>query len=133
MNTKPTQPQNQVLSENVEKQNRFLRFVLPATIDFTITQLDIEKFYSYDVYKKDIQAGLTEKEIHKKLENMIEDVALVKIHEIDQKVSDTDIQLQKVPTIHNAQFYRFSFGMMLKDYREFYDDQMQEEINQSLT
>ena len=122
----------QSINENVEKNNRFLRFVLPATIDFTINQNDMEKFYTYQDYKQDVQLGLKEKDIITKLENMIEDMAMQKMHQIDQQLQDTDIQLQKIPNLKTAQFYRFSFGMLLKDYSESYDMEQESLINQTV-
>jgi hypothetical protein len=121
-----------IITEAIDKHNRFLRFVLPATIDFTINQLDIEKVYTYTHYKNDIQAGISEKEILAKLNNLIEDIGIQKFNNLTNNIRDTSIDLQKFPTIHNAQPYRFSLDMVLHDYKELYNLEQESLIDNEL-
>jgi hypothetical protein len=132
-NLKNSGNEDGIITESVDKGNRFLRFVLPATIDFTLSQTDIEQAYPYAEYKKDVANGLTEKQIISKLENMVEALATRKINQINSAVSDTDIELQTIPTINNAQLYRFSFGMVVSEYKEIYNEEQQNLINSELS
>lgn len=120
------------ITEAIDKNNRFLRFVLPATIDFTINQADIEKVYTYTDYKNDIQSGLTEKEILTKLNNLIESIGMQKFNRLTNNIADTSIDLQKYPTIHNAEPYRFSLNMIIHDYKDSYNLEQESLIDNEL-
>ena len=120
------------ITEQIEKGNRFIRFVLPVTIDFIITQGDFEEVYTYENYKTDVESGVSEKEIIHKLESFIEDLALKRFYQINNDLENVEIKLQKTPNSKNAQFYRFTFEALINDYKDQYNMEQKRLIDTEL-
>ena len=125
--------QNEVIKENINNTEKMIRFIMPVTIDYHITQDDIELKYPYEMYVEDIQKGTLERIILKTLVNIIEQLAYDKIKGITASLPSIDIQFKKSPTIKDAQFYRFSLDNFLENYKNRYNEEQNQNISKELS
>lgn len=110
-----------VISEEIEKRNRTIRFVMPAILDFSVSQDDIEECYTFADFTVDVEGGVKEKEIISKVSNIIEIIAQEKINGLNKMSDGFEIKSTKRPELKNAQFYRLTVKDVLDSYSEQYD------------
>lgn len=113
------------ITEAIGNEQRLIRFVLPATIDLTINQNDVEEIYTYDHYVNDIQKHITTEQILIKLNNIVEELVITKVREMNNNVNG-ELTLDSIPTIKNAQMYRFTFESLIDKYEELYNEEQVE-------
>lgn len=105
---------------NEQLDDQSIRFVLPATIVFTLNQDDIEIDYTYEDYVNDIQTGEKESSIIKFLSKNAEHLAAIKFNKMNQTLQDFNIVLDELPNIKKAELNNFSFEKMLAKYKAIY-------------
>ena len=120
---RPIIVEEEVLTEEIKKTDKIVRFVIDATIDMSVNQDEIEEVYPYETYASDVQAGVSKKEMREKLGVITEDIAKSKIISLNQAAPNMDIEISKPPSINDSSFYRFSFELMLAEYEGRYLDE----------
>lgn len=122
----------EMVQEAIDNSQRLVRFILPARVDMSFNQDDIETVYSYRDYANDIDKGVAEKQIILKLHDLVEDMARDRVTEVNAKSDFFDVRLTDTPNIKEAQMYRFSFEDLIDEYKELYDEEQQNKITQEL-
>lgn len=117
------------LNEEIEKRNKSIRFVMPAILDFSISQEEIEEAYRYRDFVEDIENNVSEKEMLVKLSQLVEILAQEKINNLNRASEGFDIKLTKRPELKNAQFYRLALKDVIDYYKDTYDQEQMINLN----
>jgi len=119
------------INEEIEKRNKSIRFVMPAILDFSISQDEIEESYTYRDFVDDMESNTSEKEILSKLAQMVEILAQEKINNLNRISEGFDIKSTKRPELKNAQFYRLALKDVVDYYKDMYDQEQITTLNTS--
>lgn len=105
------------INEALGVEHNVVRFLIPCKIDFSLSQLDIQKVYSLDEYTDDISNGMSYVSIKRKLIERIEEAARDQLSELNNNSDGFHITPTEMPSVERARWFRTSPAQMLAYYK----------------
>ena len=102
--------------EALDRENEY-RFKIPAIIEFSVTESDIEEIYSFENFKNDVNKGITQNGMRSIIVNGIQQYAEDKLRDLHLNSKGFNIVSKSKPELIKAKQYGLKIGAMLSKYR----------------
>lgn len=106
------------ITEALGIENNVVRFIIPARIDFSITQEDIQEVYGMNEFKADLEAKTPYAQIKRNLIDKIEGLARERLSDLNLKSEGFHITTKEMPNVETAKWFRTTPSQILNYYKK---------------